>query len=146
MTLLRAASRTASVCFAYAICVAPMALAAPPQQTIYTCVLSVTRNQIWIPDQVVISVNKADGAVLVFDPIIRYFMSNPISAKVVVDTAARLTLKWNVTRINKVRPSNLPTIVYTAKLTRADNRIAINATPLGFDNRFYADGVCKIRD
>lgn len=125
---------------------AQAAVASPSKQTIYTCTLAVTKNQSWIPDQVVISVNKADGAVLVFDPIIRHFMSNPIPAKVVTETSERMTLKWNVKRVNKVEPNNMPTMVYTAKFTKNDNKIAINATPLGYDNRFFADGVCKVKN
>lgn len=138
-------ARFAAITFASFVLSAYMAPAAPPKQTIYTCALSVTRNQSWIPDQVVISVNDADGAVLVFDPIIRYFMSNPIPARVVKNTSDRLTLKWNVKRVNKVKPNDMPTMVYTAKLTKNDNRIAINATPLGYDNGFYADGLCKVK-
>lgn len=138
--------RVAALCFAVSLLSWQVALAAPFMQTIYTCSLAVTRNQSLIPDEVVILVGKADGAVLVFDPIIRHFMNNPISAEVIIDTSNRLTLRWNVKRVNKVKPSDMPTLAYTAKLTRNDNRIAIGATPLGYDNDFYADGVCNVQN
>lgn len=125
---------------------APTAMAAPPKQTIYTCSLKVAKNQSWVPEEVVVIVNKTDGKVLVFDPIIRYFMTNPIPAKVVVNTADRLTLKWTVKRINKVKPSNAPNFNYVAKITKKDKRIAIDGTPMGYDNRFYSDGVCKVKE
>ena len=97
---------------------APAASAAPANQTLYTCTLQVAKVQNWIPKQVVISVNKADGKVAVFDPIIRYFMTNPIPAEVVVNTAERLTVKWTVKRINKVEPRSTPNFNYVAKITK----------------------------
>lgn len=132
--------------FCAVLMLASPAGAAAPKQTIYTCSLKVTRNQNWVPDQLVVSIGASDGKVLVFDPLISYFMTTPIPAKVVVDTADRMTLKWHLKRINKVKPNNMPTMVYTAKLNKSAKHIAISVTPLGYDNRFFADGTCKLQD
>lgn len=135
-----------ALAFCAALILAPLPGAAAPKQTIYSCSLKVARNQNWVPDQLVVSIGRSDGKVLVFDPLISYFMNAPIRAKVVVDTADRLTLKWHLQRINKVKPNNMPTMVYTAKLTKSDQRITITVTPLGYDRRFYADGVCNVQE
>lgn len=127
-------------------CLTPAAMAKSTKLTLHICTLKVSQNQIWGPDHVVIEIHKSDGKVLVFDPLIRHFMNNPIQAEVVIYTPDRFTLKWNLNRVNKVRPYTMPTIVYTAKLTKKDNRIAINVTPLGYDSHFYADGICKVQD
>lgn len=138
-------NRIAAAACATCILVAPPAFASGSKQTIYTCNLKVNRSQSWIPNQVVISVNNSDGKVTVFDPIIRHFMTNPISAKVVVNTAERLTVKWTMKRINKVKPDSVPNFEYVAKINKNDQRIAIYGTPLGYDNRFYSDGVCIVK-
>lgn len=134
---------TAAICAGFFLISTPV-LAAGPKQTVYSCTLQVTRNQGWVPKQFFISISDTDSEVLVFDPIIRYFMGKPIRAKRVVDTPERLTLKWNLKRILKVEPSDLPLITYTAKLTKKDKRIVIEANPVGVELSFIASGVCKL--
>ncbi len=56
-----------------------------------------------LPDQIIIARRRATRS-FVTDPIILYFVGNPIPAKIATDNAKRITFTWKLTQVrNNVR-------------------------------------------
>ncbi len=95
----------------------------------------------WIPEKLFLFREKNGDGVLVYDPIIDYFVGCPIAAAKGDETKARVSYKWSV---NAKDPSGQGTTMqYRFTYYRNGTAPKVDAMPGGFDNRFSSDGRCS---
>ncbi len=93
----------------------------------------------WVPSFLV--VEDEGEKVIVYDPIIKQFVGQPIGARRSADTKGRVTYVWQVeTRVKQ--QSTLMT--YRLTYYRAGGRASMTVEPGGYDNSFSGDGTCKV--
>jgi len=95
----------------------------------------------WIPEMLILTDDDVKGEIMVFDPVIKHFVGNPIKAKLLARTNVRSTYKWEV----KIEAGgDQPRMAYTLSYRSNGQPATMSARPGGYDNSFTADGTCKV--
>lgn len=79
----------------------------------------------------------------VSDPIILHFNKKPVTAKLVSDSAKRITFKWHVNMKNS--KGQKARMNYRASVLKANNQLSMSAKPLGYGNGFNGVGSCVVK-
>jgi hypothetical protein len=95
----------------------------------------------WIPDIVVVDYDAARQSVMVNDPLIVYFVGQPITGKVAVDNAARLTVTWQL-KATVDAANQLANMNYRLTYLKADKIASISGQALGYAGPYTAQGRC----
>jgi hypothetical protein len=92
----------------------------------------------WIPTETVLA--STDAGVIVYDPLIAYFVGEPIAAVVATDNSRRSTYTWEV----RVKDGANRTARMRFRLTVQKSSLAasITAQALGYVGPFTAGGQC----
>lgn len=95
----------------------------------------------WIPEMLILTDDDVKGEIMVYDPVIKHFIGNPIKAKLLARTNVRSTYKWEV----KIEArGNYSRMAYTLSYRSNGQPATMSARPGGYDNSFTADGTCKV--
>jgi hypothetical protein len=95
----------------------------------------------WIPEMLILTEDEGTGEIVVFDPVIKHFIGTPIEARLSDRTKARSTYKWEIETRNKGQSTRM---VYTLSYRSSGNRATMSALPGGYDNKWRAEGTCKV--
>ncbi len=100
----------------------------------------------WIPEVLVLQHNDKTGEVLVFDPVIKYFIGKPISGTLAEETAARTTFIWEFdARKPGIGADRQAKMRYRFSYFKNGQPARMRATPLGYDNDWSNEGTCKLK-
>jgi hypothetical protein len=120
------------------------ALATPAvAQTTYTCSLKEAGRSNWIPPVLFIGHDPAANRVVVSDPIVLHFNDRqPVEGKVDTENDKRVTFVWELkTRDTRGQSA---TMIYRATWVKADKRMNITATALGYESGIQGFGTCEV--
>jgi hypothetical protein len=95
----------------------------------------------WIPEILILTDDDAKGEIIVFDPVIKHFVGNPIKAKLSSRTNARSTYTWELSYRNKGQGGRM---IYTFSYFNKGQRAKMKGEPGGFDNSWTGEGTCKV--
>ena len=118
------------------------ASAASAKPVIYDCKPVIGRSNSVIQPEYVISYDKASGEVLVSDPIIMGTFGKPIKATVQSESDVRTVFDWKLKTVKGT--SGSASWEYRARVFKADGRLSLTVTPVGYDNQFSSEGSCTI--
>lgn len=110
----------------------------------YLCNLKVPYANGWVPEQIVIVHNTANGEVVVNDPIIHHYFGAPVKGKVQTDNDKRITFRWDLKGIRNSLGQYAPTFVYRASILKASKKVWVTAEPIAYSDNFSAGGTCSI--
>lgn len=121
------------------------ASAAHAGQTLYEC--TVNYGEIGKTDGVNLIIAQTDGSkeALVIDGVIAEHKEGvPARAKVVADTAKKVTFAWTVRNIPN-RSGQVASLSYRATWVRGAKRMNVHLKPLGgYNNHFQGTGGCRV--
>lgn len=95
----------------------------------------------WIPEILILTDDDAKGEVIVFDPVIKHFVGNPIEAKISGRSTVRSTYKWELNYRNRGQGGRM---TYTFSHFADGKPAIIKAAPGGYDNSWSGEGTCKV--
>jgi hypothetical protein len=95
----------------------------------------------WIPEVVVLTENDQTGEIVVFDPVIKYFLGGPIQGKRIDGSNARTTYGWEVSTENRGQSARM---LYRLTYFSNGQPAKMSARPGGYDNSWSGDGSCKV--
>ena len=123
---------------------AAMLISAPAGATIYECHFEEkASNGNWLPNVSVVEYDEKAGKATVFDPLIKYFVTNPLNAKIETDNDIRTSFNWILpTKDNAGHSSK---IAYRLTIRKADLSANVHGKVMVYDNEPWdAQGRCKI--
>jgi hypothetical protein len=95
----------------------------------------------WIPERVFIFRVKDSEDTLVYDPIIKELINQPIRARKGDETKVRVTYSWEVVAKDKRNQSSR--LFYRLTYYRDGKPASMTMQPGGYDNSFSGSGTCK---
>jgi len=95
----------------------------------------------WIPEMLVLTHDDQSGEIVVFDPIIQYFVGAPIPARMTDESSARVTFRWEVATQNRGQAARM---IYDFTHYTDGRGAKMKALPGGYDNAWSGDGSCKV--
>jgi hypothetical protein len=95
----------------------------------------------WVPEVVFVTENDQSGEIIVFDPVIKHFVGEPIAARKTDVTDTRQTYRWEVKFQNKGQSGRM---IYSLTYRSNGRAASMKALPGGFDNSWTGDGSCKV--
>jgi hypothetical protein len=115
--------------------------------TTYDCRFTTgsVRDLNWIPSVLMLRHDRATDKIVVFDPIIKHFVGTPVSARLVDETARRITFGWSVDIRRLPGAAGAADMTYRLSYYRSGRPARMTAVPSGFDNDFSGDGTCTLR-
>ena len=125
-----------------AVVLVMLAATANARAVIYDCKPTAGRPDSVIQPEYVIWYDKATGAVLVSDPIIISTVGNPVQGKVQSESDVRTVFDWKLKTVKGT--SDSASWEYRARVFKADGRLSLTVTPVGYDNQFTSEGHCTV--
>lgn len=116
-------------------------LAAPAAAATYRCKLKEQGHSNYIPEEVIVAYDEASAGVTVFDPIIQYYVGDPISGQLRSANATRLLFGWSVPLKNS-KGQFTAGMTYSLNILKASGKAQISANPQGYVNTFRGKGSC----
>lgn len=95
----------------------------------------------WVPEILIITDNDKSGEIIVFDPVIKYFVGKPITARRSGETKARVSYVWEYWTNNKGQSSR---VTYSFSYFRNGQPAKIRVQPGSYDNTWSGEGTCKV--
>jgi hypothetical protein len=95
----------------------------------------------WIPEVLVITDNNRTGEIIVYDPVIKYFIGKPIPARRSTLSKVRTTYAWEFQAQNKGQAARM---TYTLSYHSNGQPTRIRVQPGGYDNVWTGDGRCAV--
>lgn len=116
-----------------------MLTALPAAAELYEC--RIRGENSWVPKVVVVEAGRQGEEVKVFDPVIKHFFGQPLTARVDTDNAARTTFTWSY----KVTSDSNQYALLKVRLTRlkADATASITVQAIDFVGPFTGRGSCE---
>lgn len=127
-----------------AIALATTAAAASAKPVIYDCKPEAGREDSVMQPEYVISYDKATGEVLVNDPIIMATVGKPIQGKLQSESDVRTVFDWRLKTVPGTQSSSA-SWQFRARVFKADGRLSLTMTPVGYDNHFSSEGRCTVK-
>lgn len=114
--------------------------------TIYNCDITTNGRGDWLPTRLLVEhVTDADQA-QVWDPLIKYFVGNPMSARVVTRNAKRITVAWEITRLTNTQGAGrqyTSALAFRATILKPTLKLIIRSQPRGYSNSYTGSGSCR---
>ncbi|WP_156317751.1 hypothetical protein [Cypionkella psychrotolerans] len=129
--------------FALSLAMILGACAAYAKPVIYDCKPEAGRSDTVLQPEYLISYDKATGEVLINDPIIMGTSGKPIKGKLQSDSDVRSVFDWQLKTLKGT--SGSASWQYRAKVFKADGRLTLTVTPVGYDNHFSSEGSCSVQ-
>ncbi|WP_121631868.1 hypothetical protein [Tropicibacter alexandrii] len=99
-------------------------------------------NLAWVPEVLFIAHEDGTKTATISDPIILYFNDRqPMSGKLAVDNARRITFAWTV--VTRSATNQRAKMRYRATIQKSSGQLDISAQPLGYANSYIAQGTCQ---
>jgi hypothetical protein len=95
----------------------------------------------WIPEILVLTENSATGEVVVFDPVIKHFIGEPITATMTSSSDNRRTFTWEFVIQHR---GQSPRMIYDLTYFSNGRPAKMTLLPGGYDNSWSGDGTCKV--
>lgn len=95
----------------------------------------------WIPEMLILTDDDVKGEIMVFDPVIKHFIGNPIEARLSGRTKVRSTYTWELVYRNKGQGGRM---IYTLSYFSNGHPAKMKGEPGGYDNSWSAEGTCKV--
>ena len=112
-------------------------------QVTYICKINNKGND-YIQEQVVIGYDDATATVFAYDPLIDFFVGQPVVGKVTEDTNKKQTFTWTVPVRNS--GGQITKMAYRAAIFMKDKKVYMTAKPHGYVDQFTARGACVETD
>lgn len=116
----------------------------PPGAKLMVCTFNPSARSGIVPNEVVILQEKG-GRVTAYDPVIDFYIGQPVGARVQVDNDRRTTWAWDLKKLqSKSSGDYAPSVAVRLTMQKADLRASISVKPQGYlDER--AQGKCVQR-
>lgn len=113
----------------------------------YICTLKAEgRDTGWISKTIGVAIDDKTGVVLVSDALILGAYKKPIAASLLVNTAKRLSVKWEVSGEKDVRNVSYTRFMFKLTIFKGmGNKAIVKARPAGYYRTLGANGKCKLR-
>ncbi|MBL9064349.1 hypothetical protein [Tabrizicola sp.] len=95
----------------------------------------------WIPEILILTDDDVKGEIMVFDPIIKHFVGNPIDARLSGRTKVRSTYTWELVFRNKGQGGRM---IYTFSYFSNGQPAKMKGEPGGYRGNWSAEGTCKV--
>jgi len=95
----------------------------------------------WIPEMLILTEDDVKGEIMVFDPVIKHFIGNPIKARLSGRTNVRSTYTWELVYRNKGQGGRM---IYSLSYFSNGQPAKMKGEPGGYDNSWSAEGTCKV--
>jgi hypothetical protein len=129
------------------ICALPLLLCLPiaaQAAELYECQIEQNAsNGGWIPAQVIVNYDAAQGEVIVFDPIIKHFQGAPVQGKVEIENKKRVTFNWRLKGTKDVIGQGAE-FVYRLTVIKGNMVASMTAQALNYAGPFTASGKCVL--
>ncbi|WP_424940259.1 hypothetical protein [Aliiroseovarius sp. S253] len=122
-------------------------LPAMAQGEIFRCDIRPDGTGEWIPERLIFEHVQGQLDAEVWDPLIKYFIGDPIPARVVVENDKRLTISWEIKDLtNRAGPGRQFTsaLAFRATLLKPSLRLIVKSKPRGYSNDFRGEGQCRL--
>lgn len=106
-----------------------------------TCQLDGPGAKGWVPPIVAVIVNDK-GEVTVSDPIILHFHGVPVSGRIAVENARRITYAWTLEGARDNRRQFAPKMDYRLTVQKPSNDATMSITPRNYGNTMRGEGRC----
>ena len=130
--------------FVVALAVIVAASSANAKAVIYNCKPTSGKSTSVIQPEILISYDAANGEVIVTDPVILSQIGKPLAGKLQAESGVRYIFDWRVESVLGGR-SETAALEYRARVFKADGRLSLTVTPVGYDNQFSSEGHCTIQ-
>lgn len=130
--------------FAIAAALLLAAGAAVAKPVIYDCKPADGQSDSAIQPQILISYDAVTGEVIVTDPLIMYKVGKPVVGAVQSDSDVRTVFDWRLKGVLGAK-SKTAVLQYRLRYFKADGRLSLTVTPVGYDNHFSSEGRCTIQ-
>lgn len=130
---------------AVALCAFLVPSALQAQAILYTCHISHPAPHSGIGKLIYVLHDPATGEARALDAYIKHYRGGDIPVKVLVDNAARLTVRWTIKRPKADNMTNggIPMVTYTATIVKASKTMHIGLILSGWDNKPSGHGHCE---
>ena len=91
----------------------------------------------------IFSINEDEGAVFVYDALIKHIYDQPKMGTIVVANSKRYTFKWSVDAVIASDGETIPRIDFRATYVKGNHKFKISGFPAGWDNHYDGTGTCK---
>lgn len=95
----------------------------------------------WIPELLILTDDDEKGEIIVYDPVIKHFVGNPIEARLSGRTKARSTYTWEFSYRNRGQGGRM---IYTFSYFNDGHHATMRGSPGGYDNSWTGEGTCKV--
>lgn len=120
------------------------AQAALAKPVVYDCKPEAGRKDSVMQPEYVIAYDKASGEVLVNDPIIMATVGRPIQGKLQSESDVRMVFDWRLKTVPGSQSASA-SWEFRARVFKADGRLSMTMTPVGYDNQFSSEGRCTVQ-
>lgn len=127
---------------AFAVFYIVLATAGFAKPVLYDCAFPKDVGGGWIAPQIVASYDAETGTAKISDGVILHYLGQPIDGKVRVLTDGKIEFRWDLQNLQN-SGQNLPIFEYRLRFNPSNNKARIDATPVGYSNKYQSSGVCK---
>lgn len=127
-----------------AILFASLFAAGAVQAKTYSCTVTPDYVRAWISKTLAFNIDDSSGAVTVFDGIIHKYQGKPVTGKLSVVTAKRVTISWETRRVRDNFGNSTARFLFRASYYKDNGKMIISSIPGGWDNRFGGSGRCLV--
>jgi len=114
-------------------------------EELYVCKFKeVKANGGWMPAEVYIGFKSEVDEVVVFDPLIKYFVGEPIPGKISVDNPKRITFTWFIDGTVD-RAKQFAKMEYRLTYLKGTKSASMTGQALGFLGPYASQGACAIQ-
>jgi len=123
---------------------AALLVSSPLHAKTYSCTVTPDGSRDWVSKTLVFNIDDNSGAIRVFDGVIEKYQNQPIAGKLSIQTAKRLTVKWETRRVKDDYGNTAARFFFRATYYKDNGKVIISSIPGGWDNRFGGRGRCTI--
>jgi hypothetical protein len=131
--LVPAAALAAALCFG----------AVAAHAVTYECKITNAQARGWIPEMVFIEHDVAKKQAMVVDPIIQYFVGQPVVAKIDTDNAKRTTFVWTL-KNTKDSGGQYANMIYRLTYLKGTGKLNMTGDAPGYVGPYTGQGSCKV--
>ncbi|MGO4855465.1 hypothetical protein [Phaeovulum sp. W22_SRMD_FR3] len=94
----------------------------------------------WVPKVVYLS--DEAGEILVFDPIIKHFIGEPVTGRIQRENKRVVSYEWTLDQTTNSGGQYVTAFDYRILMQKSSAKATLTAVPLGYDSTYHADGTC----
>lgn len=94
----------------------------------------------WVPK--VVYLRDEAGEILVFDPIIKHFIGEPVTGRIQRENERVVSYEWTLDQTTNSGGQYVTAFDYRILMQKSSAKATLTAVPLGYDSTYHADGTC----